>query len=143
MNSEELLLLIGEFRIRGYNNVREFLMQQRRRKGHQYISYAVRTKIVPRAKDCICIDCGKSAYCYDHRDYSKPTEIEPVCGRCQGLRGPGLPYPITTAKLIGLYEKELQQAFCKHISNKKNTKNEILEAKKIRSYLDEYLKEKV
>ena len=35
-----------------------------------------------------CIDCGATATCYDHRDYSKPWAVEPVCDRCNKLRGP-------------------------------------------------------
>lgn len=26
-----------------------------------------------------CVDCGKPAQCYGHRDYSKPLDVEPVC----------------------------------------------------------------
>lgn len=35
-----------------------------------------------------CVDCGAKATCYDHRDYSKPWAVEPVCDRCNTLRGP-------------------------------------------------------
>ena len=28
------------------------------------------------------------AYDYDHRDYSKPLEVDPVCRRCNQMRGP-------------------------------------------------------
>lgn len=35
-----------------------------------------------------CVDCGAQATCYDHRDYSKPWAVEPVCDRCNTLRGP-------------------------------------------------------
>ena len=34
-----------------------------------------------------CMDCGRPAKCYDHRDYDKPDEVEPTCRRCNGLRG--------------------------------------------------------
>lgn len=33
---------------------------------------------------------GAQALFYDHRDYSKPLQVEPVCGRHNKLRGPGL-----------------------------------------------------
>jgi hypothetical protein len=39
-----------------------------------------------------CVDCGKRAVAYDHRDYTKPLEVEPVCCRCNVRRGPALPY---------------------------------------------------
>lgn len=38
-----------------------------------------------------CTDCGKPATCYDHRDYLKPDEVEPVCRACNKIRGPALP----------------------------------------------------
>jgi hypothetical protein len=37
-----------------------------------------------------CADCGRQASEYDHRDYSKPLEVEPVCHPCNLRRGPGL-----------------------------------------------------
>ena len=37
-----------------------------------------------------CVDCGETATVYDHRDYAKPLEVEPVCGSCNKNRGPGL-----------------------------------------------------
>ena len=39
-----------------------------------------------------CVDCGKRAEHYDHRDYTKPLEVEPVCRSCNKLRGPAHPY---------------------------------------------------
>lgn len=35
-----------------------------------------------------CIDCAEPAADYDHRDYDKPLEVEPVCRRCNQKRGP-------------------------------------------------------
>jgi len=35
-----------------------------------------------------CVDCGAPATCYDHRDYSKPLDVEPVCWKCNAQRGP-------------------------------------------------------
>lgn len=37
-----------------------------------------------------CVDCGADAKYYDHRDYSKPLEVVPVCHSCNVLRGPAL-----------------------------------------------------
>lgn len=34
-----------------------------------------------------CVDCGADAQVYDHRDYSKPYEVDPVCQRCNLARG--------------------------------------------------------
>jgi hypothetical protein len=40
------------------------------------------------ARDFACADCGKPATDYDHRDYRKPLEVEPVCHSCNLKRGP-------------------------------------------------------
>lgn len=37
-----------------------------------------------------CVDCGDKALDYDHRDYSKPLDVEPVCRACNLRRGPAL-----------------------------------------------------
>ena len=34
-----------------------------------------------------CADCGKAASEYDHRDYNKPLDVEPVCRSCNIRRG--------------------------------------------------------
>lgn len=34
-----------------------------------------------------CIDCGQPATVYDHRDYSKPLDVDPVCRSCNSRRG--------------------------------------------------------
>ena len=36
-----------------------------------------------------CVDCGKPAREYDHRDYARPLDVQPVCSRCNHLRGAG------------------------------------------------------
>jgi hypothetical protein len=42
---------------------------------------------LPKARDCICVDCGQQAYDYDHRDYVKPLDVVPVCRGCNQRRG--------------------------------------------------------
>lgn len=42
-------------------------------------------------KNQACVDCGKPAKVYDHRDYNKPLDVDPVCHSCNKLRGPGIP----------------------------------------------------
>ncbi len=37
-----------------------------------------------------CVDCGKPAIYYDHRDYGEPLDVEPVCASCNSNRGPAL-----------------------------------------------------
>lgn len=37
-----------------------------------------------------CVDCGKPARVYDHRDYSKPLDVAAVCDGCNVRRGPAM-----------------------------------------------------
>lgn len=34
-----------------------------------------------------CVDCGMPAKEYDHRDYTRPLDVVPVCGSCNSKRG--------------------------------------------------------
>jgi hypothetical protein len=44
---------------------------------------------LPRLDGSIaCVDCGKPAKHYDHRDYAKPLDVDPVCVGCNIRRGP-------------------------------------------------------
>ena len=55
------------------------------------VSKAVRQGNLPSVKTLLCVDCGKPGQCYDHRDYNKPTEVEPVCRKCNKRRGSAKP----------------------------------------------------
>jgi hypothetical protein len=58
---------------------------------------AVNKGLLPHPKTLECNDCGAPAICYDHRDYNKPLEVEPVCKSCNGSRGAGIPLVKKTA----------------------------------------------
>jgi len=49
---------------------------------------AVRSGRMQPATAFACIDCTAPAEVYDHRDYNKPLQVEPVCLRCNARRGP-------------------------------------------------------
>ncbi len=55
------------------------------------VGRAVRKGLLKPAKECTCVDCGKQARDYDHRDYNKPLDVVPVCRSCNQLRGPAIP----------------------------------------------------
>jgi hypothetical protein len=65
-------------------------------KAHYQVALAVYQGRLPQLRwghNIMCVDCGKyPASCYDHRDYTKPLDVDPVCGSCNKLRGPGYPY---------------------------------------------------
>jgi hypothetical protein len=46
---------------------------------------------IPYPDTLVCVDCGRPAYCYDHRDYNKPFDVVPVCAGCNSKRGAGSP----------------------------------------------------
>lgn len=44
----------------------------------------------PISEETTCVDCGKPAHDYDHRDYNKPLDVDPVCRGCNIRRGPAI-----------------------------------------------------
>jgi len=60
--------------------------------GYQ-VAKAIREGVLPKLDGSIsCVDCGKPARDYEHRDYNYPLQVEPVCRGCNRRRGPGIPY---------------------------------------------------
>lgn len=49
---------------------------------------AVKAGVLPKVSSLKCSDCDRQAEAYDHRDYTRPLEVEPVCTQCNGKRGP-------------------------------------------------------
>ena len=54
------------------------------------VMMAVQSGILPKQDTQSCVDCGAVAEHYDHRDYMKPLDVDPVCRKCNFKRGPGL-----------------------------------------------------
>lgn len=54
-----------------------------------------------KRKKILCVDCRTNrATKYEHRDYAKPLEVDPVCQRCNQKRGPAiLSAPVPTRNL--------------------------------------------
>jgi hypothetical protein len=64
-----------------------------RAKASAQVNAAIKAGYMPRLNGIIkCVDCGKPAAHYDHRDYSRPLVVEPVCASCNIHRGPAEPY---------------------------------------------------
>lgn len=55
------------------------------------VALAIRRGDLQRPSNFACVDCGVVAQEYDHRDYNHPLKVEPVCKRCNRLRGPAIP----------------------------------------------------
>lgn len=54
---------------------------------HRAVAKAIAAGALKPIGEHDCADCGVKAEHYDHRDYSKPLEVEPVCRRCNYRRG--------------------------------------------------------
>lgn len=61
-------------------------------RGHAAVSKAVKAGLLVNLKTAHvkCTDCDKRAVAYDHRDYRKPLDVQPVCNSCNMLRGPAI-----------------------------------------------------
>lgn len=56
------------------------------------VSAAVRAGQLPRiTEETKCVDCGNRATDYEHRDYYRPLDVEPVCKKCNRRRGAAHP----------------------------------------------------
>jgi hypothetical protein len=55
------------------------------------VTRAIRLGQLPKPSTLQCVDCGNPATEYDHRDYAKPLDVQPVCRSCNKLRGPARP----------------------------------------------------
>lgn len=58
-------------------------------RAHGAIWRAVSTGKIPRAKELICVDCGRPAQDYDHylgHDRTHYLDVQPVCKKCHAIR---------------------------------------------------------
>lgn len=46
---------------------------------------------LPDPRSALCVDCGRAATEYDHRDYNEPLKVDPVCRGCNARRGKAKP----------------------------------------------------
>ena len=70
----------------------ELQQQTNAHRAHRYVLSAVRDGYLPRPTTLTCPDCGAPAQVYDHRDYNRPLDVEPVCHACNVKRGPAIPF---------------------------------------------------
>lgn len=59
---------------------------------HRFVSLAVAQGFLPPVDTCKCVDCGSKAQAYDHRDYNRPLDVDPVCDSCNSRRGAAIPF---------------------------------------------------
>ena len=83
------------FRGKGYcRNCRQARYKaQRALRGpaHNEVHKAIEEGRLPRLDGSIaCLDCGKPAQVYEHREYAKPLAVDPTCKSCNVRRGPAV-----------------------------------------------------
>lgn len=61
------------------------------RAAHKAVKAAIKNGTLRPPSERLCADCGKRAHCYDHRDYSRALDVDPVCIACNWKRGHGAP----------------------------------------------------
>jgi hypothetical protein len=66
----------------------ESLRDDARRAALKKVHAEVKAGRLPHPTTLKCVDCGDHAMGYEHRSYSKPLEVEPICHSCNSLRGP-------------------------------------------------------
>jgi hypothetical protein len=75
------------------------LLRDRAANVHGIVARAIKRGELKHASELTCVDCGRPASQYDHRDYTKPLQVDPVCRSCNVMRGPAdfppLPRPTT------------------------------------------------
>lgn len=58
-------------------------------RAHSAVQAAIKHGLLPslKAGEYACTDCGGVAIEYDHRDYGRPLDVQPVCRSCNKQRG--------------------------------------------------------
>lgn len=64
-----------------------------RQRAANLVAKAIKAGELQRPGAFSCVDCGRPAMHYDHRDYTKPLNVVPVCRSCNVMRGPADIWP--------------------------------------------------
>lgn len=92
------------------------------RKAMAEVARAIKKGKLKSPKEFDCVDCGKPAICYDHRDYNKPLEVVPVCSKCNHKRGLAIPLDVSKIRkklIIRDYpnNEEITKKFLEYLKN--------------------------
>lgn len=77
--------------VRHYGNCCGSRMHMAGRRATGRVALAIQRGELPPPRTTECVDCGRPAEVYDHRDYLQPLKVDAVCRRCNYRRGPAVP----------------------------------------------------
>lgn len=64
------------------------------------VGEAIRAGEIPHPSTLQCADCGRPAEQYDHRDYSLPLSVDPVCRKHNIRRGRATPREFSAHEIV-------------------------------------------
>lgn len=70
------------------------------REAHYQVAKAIRKGDLAHPSCFPCADCGGPAKEYDHRDYSKPLTVDPVCRKCNVRRGSAIGALVAASEVV-------------------------------------------
>jgi hypothetical protein len=126
-----------QYRPSGFNNWRELALHYRRMEGYKAVGKMIRSGELRPANTYKCVDCGKQAFCFDHRDYRKPKMVDPVCKKCDCARGEGKPrVPINSQKYWTLLRQAVIWYLQKELRAEARKKRNLRKSRKPKPYVD-------
>jgi hypothetical protein len=79
---------VSESREEQYRQLGKAVWDYYRHRCTVQVRHAIERKSLPPLRKRRCVDCGKRAQAYDHRNYARPLDVAPVCDKCNQRRGP-------------------------------------------------------
>lgn len=77
---------------------------------HSLVAKEIKAGRLPSPKTLPCADCGKPAHGYEHRDYNRPLDVEPICRACNTRRGSAIPKTMTFKEFVAAVQKDYPDA---------------------------------
>ena len=99
---------------------------------HQAVHKEIKAGRLKPITECICVDCGRPAEHYDHRDYNRPIDVDPVCAVCNARRGSAVEYSSEVAAFLetGIMQPSAACEVCAGIRDKHAARMKRYRAKK-------------
>ena len=79
---------------------RYYVLTAARSAASSAVANAVRRGTLMPARSYYCTDCPREAEQFDHRDYTRPLDVDPVCRSCNVMRGHADVWPEWVSRLL-------------------------------------------